>query len=74
VSGASSGTSGLTSNHTTITFPTATASWGTVTGVAICDALTNGNILFFGALAANKTVGTSDVFQFTGNQLSVTLS
>ena len=74
VSGASSGTTGLTSNHTTITFPTATASWGTVTGIAICDALTNGNLLYFGTLSASKTVSSGDVFQFSANALSITLS
>ena len=70
-SGASSGTGGTTSNSTTVTFPTASASWGTITGVAICDAATNGNILFFGALSSSKTVGTGDVFQFNTNQLSI---
>lgn len=38
VSGTSTGTTGSTSNHTTITFATATGSgWGTITGIAICD-------------------------------------
>lgn len=74
VSGASSGSTGLTSNNTTITFPTATASWGTIVGMAIFDAATNGNMLFFGALSASKVVGSGDVFDFNANQLSVTLS
>src|SRR4051794_27926235 len=32
--GASSGTGGTTSNSSTITFPTATGSWGTITHIA----------------------------------------
>src|SRR6516164_6064244 len=36
-SGASSGTNGTTSNVAAITFPTATADWGTVQAVVICD-------------------------------------
>lgn len=74
VSGASSGTGGLTSNNGVITFPTASSSWGTVSGIAVCDALTNGNILFHGALASSKTVGSGDVFSFQVNQISITLA
>jgi hypothetical protein len=70
-SGASSGTTGTTSNSATVTFPTASASWGTITGIAIVDAATNGNILFYGALSTSKTVGSGDVFQFNANQLSI---
>lgn len=75
VSGASSGTSGLTSNNTVITFATATAPWSApVVGLAICDAVTNGNMLYFGALTPSKTVGTGDVFTFPANTLSLTLN
>lgn len=73
-SGASTGSSGTTSNNSTITFPTATGSWGTITSIAICDASTNGNMLFFGNLSASKTVGSGDTFQFNSGQLSVSLS
>ena len=34
-----------TSNSANITFPTATASWGTITGFGIFDALSGGNLL-----------------------------
>jgi len=55
---ASTGTSGTTSNNNTITFPSPTASWGTILGVAIMDAATGGNALFQGALAESKMVAT----------------
>lgn len=64
------GTSGTTSNNSVITFPTATGSWGTVTHVAIFDASTSGNMLFWGALTASQVVGTGGVVSFAISQLS----
>lgn len=57
---ASSGTSGTTSNNNAITFPAPTANWGTVTGVAVYDAASGGNLLFYSALTASKTVNNGD--------------
>lgn len=57
---ASSGTGGTTSNNSSITFPTPTANWGTVTGMALFDASTSGNMLLFSALTTNKTVNNGD--------------
>lgn len=50
-------------NNGPITFPTATASWGTVTHVAVFDAATSGNLLYHGELDESKTVGNGDVFK-----------
>lgn len=69
--GASSGTDGTIENASTITFPTASADWGTVTHVAICDATTNGNLLFYGALTVSKVVSNGDTFTFQASQLSI---
>lgn len=68
---ASSG--GSKSNGTAITFPTATASWGTVTAVAIIDAASNGNIMAWGALTASKTVDSGDTVSFAIGALVITL-
>lgn len=57
---ASSGTGGTTSNNGTITFPTPTANWGTVTHFALYDASTSGNLLIWAALTASKTVNNGD--------------
>lgn len=57
---ASSGTGGTTSNNNAITFPAPTANWGTVTGVAIMDASSSGNMLAYAALTASKTVNNGD--------------
>lgn len=63
---------GVKSNGTTITFPTATASWGTITHMAIFDAATAGNMLYHGALSASKTVGNGDTFDFPAGNISIT--
>ncbi len=42
--------SGAKSNGTAITFPQATADWGTVTYFAILDAATAGNVLYWRVL------------------------
>lgn len=69
---AASATDGLTDNAAAITFPTATASWGTVTHVGIHDGLTGGNLLLHGALTTSKTVGNGDTFSFAAGALDVT--
>lgn len=56
----SSGTNGTTSNNVAITFPAPTANWGVITGHAVFDAATGGNLLFYGALTAAKTVNSGD--------------
>ena len=71
---ASSGSSGTTSNNNAITFPAPTANWGTITGIAILDALTGGNELFFGALTTSKTVNNGDAApSFAAAALSIQL-
>ena|SRR3990167_6825504 len=60
------------SNATTITFPTATADWGTIVGTALFDASTAGNMLFWSALNASKVVSNGDVFRFQDDDLVFT--
>jgi len=57
---ASSGTSGTTSNNGAITFPTPSATWGSITGLGIYDASTAGNLLFWAPLTTSKTVNNGD--------------
>jgi hypothetical protein len=57
---ASSGTGGVTSNNGTITFPSPTANWGTVSHFGIWDASSGGNLLYHGALTTSKTVNNGD--------------
>lgn len=62
---------GATQNTAAITFPTATANWGTVTHVGIRDASSAGNLLYYGALAVSKTVNDGDIFEFLAGALDV---
>lgn len=62
------------SNSATITFPTASASWGTITHVAVYDASTSGNQLFHGAVTTSKTIDNGDTFQVTAGNLTITLA
>jgi hypothetical protein len=58
------GAGGVKSNGVAITFAQATAPWGTVVAFALFDALVAGNMLMWGALTTNKTVGTGDTPSF----------
>lgn len=60
-------------NRQTITFPTATASWGTVQTFFIADALTGGNVLAQGVLTTAKTIDDGDTASFAQNDLTITL-
>ncbi|NBP80057.1 hypothetical protein EBU58_04940 [bacterium] len=71
---ASSGTGGQTSNNNAITFPTPTASWGTVTHFGIYDASTGGNLLFWGQLTIAKTINEADTVTFPAASLSITFA
>lgn len=68
---APTGTPSAVTNSAIITFPTASAGWGTVTGFGIFDALTTGNLLYYGTLTASKTVATGDVLQFNASAISI---
>lgn len=62
---------GSTANTALVTFPTATASWGTVLGVGLFDASTGGNLLYYGTLTTSKAVGTGDTISFSAGALTV---
>ena len=66
-------TNGNAENTADITFATATANWGTVTHVGIFDALTTGNLLFWGALTASRTVNSGGQAKFLAGDLAITL-
>ncbi|MCH8172476.1 MAG: hypothetical protein IIA70_04115 [Proteobacteria bacterium] len=68
------GAAGLIDNVNDITFPVATANWGTVTHMAIFDAVTAGNLLFHRILTASKIVNTDDTFKFAVGDLDITLA
>ena len=65
---------GVSTNSADVTFPTATASWGTVSHIGIHDASTSGNLLFHTPLDTSKTIDSGDIFKITTGNLSVTLA
>lgn len=56
-----------------MTFPTATANWGTVTHIGLFDASTSGNLLFHRALAASKVVNDGHIFRINAGELDIIL-
>ena len=64
---------GSTGNTSTVTFPTATANWGTITHIALMDAASGGNVLFHGSVTTSKTIDSGDTFQVSGGNLTITL-
>jgi hypothetical protein len=68
--------SGSAASSGTVTWTTATASWGTVTAVAIMDADTvgSGNVLFYGNLSTAKAIDNGDTFQISSTNLTVSLA
>jgi hypothetical protein len=71
---AASSPAGTASTNATVTFSAATASWGTITHVAVMDASTAGNVLFWGAVTTSKTIDTGDTFQITSGNLTISLA
>jgi len=65
---------GASTNNADVTFPTATASWGTVGWIGINDAATSGNLLYHTALDTAKAIDSGDIFKISTGNLSVTLA
>jgi len=62
-----------TSNTAAVEYPTATASYGTVSHVGVYDASTAGNLLAYGALTTSKAIATGDVLRIPAGDLDITL-
>jgi hypothetical protein len=67
--------SGSSATNATVTFPTATANFGTITHVAVVDSDVegSGNVLFYGAVTTSKTIETGDTFQVSSGNLTISL-
>ena len=61
------------SNSAAIEFPTATASYGTVSHVGVYDASTGGNLIAYAALTTAKAIDTGDVLRVNLGELDITL-
>jgi hypothetical protein len=67
------GTATTLSNSAAITFPAASANWGTVVGVGIFDQSSGGNLIWWGPLTSSKVVNQTETFQFAAGALSLSL-
>ena len=68
---ASTGTNGTTSNNAAISWATTTSAWGTINSIAICDATSGGNVLFWGSLSANRIINSGDTPSFDVGTVSL---
>ena len=65
--------SGATQNSALITFPVASADWGTITHVAVLDAASGGNMIWHGPLTASKTISNGDQLAIPAGDLDFSL-
>lgn len=65
--------SGQTSNSANVVFDTATSAWGTVTHYAIMDAVSTGNVLYWGAFTTPRTVDAGNTMQVGATNLVISL-
>ncbi len=70
---ASGTTPTVKANGTTITFPTATGAWGTVTAAGVYDAASSGNLLFWADLTVAKTIASGDTASLAVGTLTLSL-
>lgn len=60
-------------NSAVIEFPTATAGWGTVVAWGVYDALTDGNLAWYGTLSVAKELSANDTIIVHAGDLKLTL-
>ncbi len=63
---------GSKANGVAINFATPTGSWGTITHFAIFDALTSGNMLYWGAMSSSIAVGLNNAVTIPIGNLTIT--
>lgn len=60
-------------NTAAVEWPVATATWGTITHIAVYDALSGGNQIAYAALTNSKTIASGDVLRVPASELDITL-
>lgn len=68
------GTNGASSNAATLTFTASGGTFGTVSHIGIRDASTSGNLLFWAALTASKTIADGESLVFNAGDITVTFA
>ena len=67
---ASSGSNGTTSNNAIVSFPTPSATWGTVVSVRWWDAASGGNAWICTPLTTSKVINSGDTVTFPASSLT----
>jgi len=70
----SAASSGTTSNSSAETFTASGGSFGTITHFALFDSVSGGNMLYYGALTASRTVNDGETFTIFVGALQITLN
>lgn len=68
------GGAGTLSNTNAITMQASAGSAATASHFAVFDAATSGNLLFYGALSASKSIAIGDEVKFNALQLTLTVA
>jgi hypothetical protein len=66
-------TGGIVTSSADVTFPQATASWGTISHIGLLDALSSGNLLMHTALTTSRAIETGDVLKISTGSLTASL-
>lgn len=64
---------GIVTSSADVTFPQATANWGTISHIGLLDAVTSGNLLMHTPLTTSKLIENGDILKISSGNLSVTL-
>ena len=64
---------GVVTSSADVTFPQATANWGTISHIGLLDAITSGNLLMHTPLTTSKTIELGDIFKVPLGNLTATL-
>jgi hypothetical protein len=66
-------TDGIVTSSADVTFPQATAQWGTISHIGLLDALSAGNLLMHTALTTSRDVEVGDVLKIATGSLTASL-
>jgi hypothetical protein len=66
-------TDGIVTSSADVTFPQATANWGTVSHIGLLDAVSSGNLLMHTPLTTSKTIDEGDIFKIPLGSLTASM-
>ena len=66
-------TAGIVTSSADVTFPQATAQWGTISHIGLLDAVSSGNLLMHTPLTTSRTVEVGDVLKISTGSLTASL-